>query len=162
MCSYRWGTQGPSRRASNITIHMVSWCIWEGLSSFTEEWNKRLPWFAFGCLSRLLTKHNNRSIAMPLRKISSFLRTIKDDLGLRMPSVYKVPCERGQVYIGQSGRSISIRIKEHMWHIGLVQPEKLSVAEHSINFGHVIKFHDTKILAQKTGYYDRLIREPSK
>jgi hypothetical protein len=39
-------------------------------------------------------------------KISRFLLPVKDDLGLRNPSVYSIPCECGQVYIGQTGRSI--------------------------------------------------------
>jgi hypothetical protein len=29
----------------------------------------------------------------------------KDDLGLRMPGVYSIPCECTKVYIGQSGQS---------------------------------------------------------
>jgi len=41
------------------------------------------------------------------------------------------PCECGQVYIGQGGRSIQIRIKEHSRHIRLAQTEKSEVAEHS-------------------------------
>jgi hypothetical protein len=58
----------------------------------------------FGRLSRMLTKLKIKSVALPPRKISSFLPPVKEPLGLRTPGIYSIPCECGKVYIGQSGR----------------------------------------------------------
>jgi hypothetical protein len=60
----------------------------------------------------LLSKYNMKSVGLPPKKIPSFLRPVKDDLELKTPGVYIVPCECGQVYTGQTGRSFETRIKE--------------------------------------------------
>jgi len=46
----------------------------------------------------MLAKHNVKSVGMTSKKISSFIRPVKNDLGLQTPITYIIECE--QVYIG--------------------------------------------------------------
>jgi hypothetical protein len=90
----------------------------------------------YGRLSRMLARHNINSVGLLLRKISSFLHCLKDDVGLRTPGMYSITCECGRVYIGQTGRSITTRVKKHSWHIQLGHPEKSAVAKHRLTHAH--------------------------
>jgi hypothetical protein len=112
----------------------------------------------FNHISRVLPKHNIKTVGLPPRKLSSFLRPVKDHLALKTPGVYSIPCECEKMYIGQTGRSIETRVKEHQRHIRLAHPEKSAVAEHSINLGHRIELPNTGIL-EKSRYMDRIISD---
>jgi hypothetical protein len=112
----------------------------------------------FGRPTIQFASYNIGNTDLPPRKISTFLRSVKDDLGLKTPGVYSIPCVCGQVYIGQTSSSFETRIKEHH-HIRLAQPEKSAVAEHRTSQDHVIKFQETKIIATKSGYLGHIIRE---
>jgi hypothetical protein len=81
----------------------------------------------------VLARHNTKSVGLPFMKLSSHLRPVKDHLWLRTPGVYRIPCECGRVYIGQTGRSVDIRLKEHQRHMRLQHPYKSAAAEHSID-----------------------------
>ncbi|PNF41399.1 hypothetical protein B7P43_G14428 [Cryptotermes secundus] len=113
----------------------------------------------FNRISRVLSRHNIKSVGLPPKKISNFLRPVKDHLGLRTPGIYRIPCECGKVYIGQTGRSVDTRLKEHQRHIRLEHPDKSAVAEHSIDLDHRIEFHKTAIITSKSRYLDRIILE---
>jgi hypothetical protein len=113
----------------------------------------------FNWISTVLSQHNIKSVGLPPKKVSSFLRPVKDKLGLRTPSVYRISCECGNVYIWQTGHSVNTRLKKHQWHIRLAYPDKSAVAEHSGDLGHRIQFHSTSILASTTPYMDRIIRK---
>jgi hypothetical protein len=98
-------------------------------------------------------------VGLPHKKLFILLRPVKDHLGLRTPGDYRIPCECGRVCIGQTGLSVDIRLKEHQRHIRLEHSDKTAVAEHSVDQEHRIQFHNSSILATKTGYMDRIVRE---
>jgi hypothetical protein len=76
----------------------------------------------------------------------------RTSVGLNVPGIYRIPCECGKVYVGQTGRTIEIRCKEHKRHIRLGQPDKSAVAEHSIEAGHNVDFNNITILKKVTIY----------
>jgi hypothetical protein len=107
----------------------------------------------FHKISRLLTKYNNKTIHIPARKNIHMIRSVKNKLRLNVLSIYL------KVYIGQIGRTIGTRCKEHMRDIHLGQPEKSAVVEHSIEMGHRTDFNSICILGKATGYIDCLMKE---
>jgi transposase len=70
-------------------------------------------------ISRVLFRHKVKSVGLSPKKVSSFLRPVKENLGLRTPGVYRIPCECGKVFIRQTGRSVDAILKEHRRHIRL-------------------------------------------
>jgi hypothetical protein len=61
----------------------------------------------FNRISRVLARHNIKSVGLPHMKLSSLLRPVKDYLGLRTPGVCRIPCECGRVYIGHQDKGAS-------------------------------------------------------
>jgi hypothetical protein len=106
----------------------------------------------------VLAQQNIKSVDLLQMKLSSLRHPVKDHLRLRTTGVYRIPCECGRVYSGHTGRSVDIRLKEHQRHTRLEHPDK-SAAEHSIDQGHRIQFHNSSIIAMKTRYMDRIVRE---
>ena len=50
--------------------------------------------------------------------------------------VFKIPCECGKVYIGETGRCVHERIKEHNRDIWLSRVQTLAVSKHANKTGH--------------------------
>jgi hypothetical protein len=98
-----------------------------------------------GKIHRILRRYNIETVHLPPPKLRHRLVRAKDPIGLKTPGVYEIPCECGKVYVGETGRTIETRLKEHRRHFRLAQPEKSAVAEKSINEDHAIGWGDTKI-----------------
>jgi hypothetical protein len=63
----------------------------------------------FNLISRLMSRHNTKSLDLPPKKILSLLQPVKNDFGIKTPGVYSVSCTCSQVYIRQTGCSIETR-----------------------------------------------------
>ena len=58
--------------------------------------------------------------------------------------VYRIACECGKVYIGETGRPMQDRIKEHDRDIRLACTETSAVSEHDHNTGHKPLWNEVK------------------
>ena len=78
---------------------------------------------------------------------------------LQTEGIYYIECDCGKCYIGQAGRTISCRLKEHKRHTYYGQ-HLLSVAHYIyLNPGHNIEFENTQVIAKTQKYLPRLIKE---
>ena len=79
---------------------------------------------------------------------------------LRKGIVYRIGCEDCPLsYIGQSGRSLLHRIKEHRRAVTNADLNTFVLAEHAWNNGHGINWDNATILAQNIYTYPRLYLE---
>ena len=73
--------------------------------------------------------------------------------------VYRIPCECGKVYIGETGRPMQDRIKEHDRDVRLARTETSAVSEHAHNTGHKPLWNKVKFIDRDPYYYTRRVKE---
>lgn len=111
-------------------------------------------------IGNILRRASIKTYFKPHKKISQYLRPIKSHIPFQDAGVYKLDCECGLSYIGQTKRSIGTRIKEHIADIKHNRSNKSALCEHISNkTNHYIHFDRPQILAKENYYIPRLLRE---
>jgi len=73
--------------------------------------------------------------------------------------VYKIPCECGKVYIGETGRAIQDRIKEHDRDIRLTRTQTSAVSAYANETGHLPIWKEVKFIDRDPHWYTRRVKE---
>jgi predicted GIY-YIG superfamily endonuclease len=60
--------------------------------------------------------------------------------------IYSIPCECGRSYIGETGRPLAVRLREHRHNLQQGLLEKSKLAQHAYEEGHRIRWDDARIL----------------
>ena len=68
--------------------------------------------------------------------------------------VYGIPCECGKVYIGETGRPMQDRVKEHDRDIRLARTETSAVSEHAHNTGNKPLWNEVEFIDRDPYYYN--------
>ena len=70
-----------------------------------------------------------------------------------------IPCECGKAYIGETGRPMQDRIKEHDQDIRLARIETSAVSEHAHNTGYKPLCNEVKFINRDPYYCTRRVKE---
>ena len=73
--------------------------------------------------------------------------------------IYKISCDCGDHYIGETKRTLGTRVKEHLTACKYARFERSAVAEHTWQDGHRIDWEGVKILDVASNHEERLVKE---
>ncbi|XP_078370337.1 uncharacterized protein LOC144654108 [Oculina patagonica] len=112
-------------------------------------------------LRRCLQQQGVRAVFKSETTLRSHLVRPKDavDSTKQDGVVYRIPCECGKVYIGETGRPMQDRIKEHDRDIRLARTQTSAVAEHTNNTGHYPLWNEVKFIDRDQHWYKRRVKE---
>lgn len=111
-------------------------------------------------IGNILKRASIKTYFKPMKKMSQYLRPVKSSIPLQSAGVYKLDCECGLSYVGQTKRSIATRVKEHVADVKHRRCNRSAVCEHVMDKpNHSIKFDSPSILAREKRYFPRMLRE---
>ena len=112
-------------------------------------------------LRRYLEQQGVRAIFKWETTLRSQLVRPKDavDPDKRDGVVSRIPCECGKMYIGETGRPMQDRIKEHDGDIRLARTETSAVSEHALDTGSKPLLNEVKFIDRDSYYYTRSVKE---
>lgn len=91
------------------------------------------------------------------------LDSAKDSTDLKNhKGVYSILCSCGKLYIGETGRAVSIRLKEHINDIAKNRSENLALAEHAYSSSHYICMQHAKLIHKEDHYLKGRVKEAIK
>jgi hypothetical protein len=73
--------------------------------------------------------------------------------------IYKIPCECGRSYVGETGRPLSVRIGEHKFNLKNGFLDKSKLAQHAFEERHQISWNEAKILQIEVNSRQRKYKE---
>ena len=76
-----------------------------------------------------------------------------------MKGVHVIPCSCGTPYIGETGRSINQRIREHAAKIKHGRTRSSALAEHADKSKHHICIEEAQVVVKVSHFHHRKLRE---
>jgi len=117
-------------------------------------------------LKSILERHRIRTIFKPVIKLSTTLALGKDAVpaNKRRDVVYEIPCGNCEhMYIGETKRSLSTRLKEHHRDTFprniLENPEKTALTKPAAQSGHAFNWDYAHVLHHVNSYHKRIVLE---
>lgn len=128
-------------------------------------------------MRRVFMKHGVNVAIKPIRTIKSVVRNIKDVIPFNKKTdcIYEIPCGSCEkTYVGETGREIETRLKEHKTEVEKVTGHKFTrsrkdtikeesfksaVAEHAAIENHVIDWEKSKAIGLESNRFKRWIKE---
>ena len=106
-------------------------------------------------LRRYLQQQGVRTVFKSDTSLRSHLVRPKDALEPTKQDVvvYKIPCECSKVYIGETGRAMPERRKEHDRDIRLARTQTSAVSEHDNETGHLPIWKEVKFIDRDPHWY---------
>lgn len=111
-------------------------------------------------IAKVLAKHNIMVAFTPPNTIKNMLESAKDAIDPKNhKGVYSIPCSCHKVYIGETGRYVGVRLKEHISDITRNRSDKSGLAKHACSSSHYICMEQAKLIHKEDHYLKRRIKE---
>ena len=73
--------------------------------------------------------------------------------------IYSIPCECSKNYIGETGRPLEVRLKEHQYSLKKRDPDVSKLCEHHFTTGHRFLWDQAEIIGQEQNWKARKVHE---
>ena len=73
--------------------------------------------------------------------------------------IYSIPCECSKSYIGETGRSLEVRLKEHQYSLKKRDPDVSKLCEHHFTTGHRFLWDQAEVIGHEQNWRARKVHE---
>ena len=113
-------------------------------------------------IKRVLNNYNIKVALKPHQTIGSLFPKAKDPVPKDQASgvIYSIPCKDCEkLYIGETKRKFSTRLREHQKAVEQKHPKKSALAQHCLQSGHTISWDSSSILRTSPSWRNQHLLE---